>query len=236
MPRYDRTGTTCSSGPQTGTRALYAVVLEVFGGRPLGVYNCRPVRGGSRLSEHGEGRAIDIGYDAFDPADRERGDSLADALVEHAEALGIQSVVWNRRVWGYGRWYWRDLTGGTPHTDHVHAGQHWTAARTLTETAARAALEDDMYTDADRARDNELHRALVGHVQAGPHARPGDVHDLATPILSTNGKVDTIFQDRADLPQEVAAAVAERLPAGQAIDLDQLAEKVADELADRMRA
>ena len=31
---------------------------------------------------------------------------LADWLVSKAGELGIQSVIYDRRVWGYGRWSW----------------------------------------------------------------------------------------------------------------------------------
>jgi hypothetical protein len=66
------------------------------------------------------------------------GQRVADFLVANADNLGIQSVIYNRRVWGYGRYYWRAYTGVNPHVDHVHTGMNWAAARSLTDANVEA--------------------------------------------------------------------------------------------------
>ena len=51
-----------------------------------------------------------------------------------ARRLGIQYVIWNRKIWGA---YsadsgWRKYTGSNPHTDHVHFSFTWAGARKKT--------------------------------------------------------------------------------------------------------
>jgi hypothetical protein len=138
---YDPAGTRCTSGPTPGAQALLAVVLDAFVElRSLGIYNCRPVRGGTTLSLHGEGRAIDFGADPADRAAQNQGHLLAGVLVDQADALGVQEVIWHRRRWTSRSRRWTDYGGVNPHTDHVHVGLCWAAARSLTAVTVRAAL------------------------------------------------------------------------------------------------
>src|SRR5688500_17630836 len=86
-------------------------------GYPFGIYSARP-------SEHGAGRALDIGLNAHNASHQRVAAEILSWAVENADLYGIQSVIWNRRVWGFGRWYWRAYSGPSPHTDHVHIGQN----------------------------------------------------------------------------------------------------------------
>lgn len=86
------------------------------GGKSLGTYACRDVRGGSGLSVHAAGRALD-----WQPSSRARGDWLADCLSGYPEGGDIQLVIWQRRQWGGRRGPgWRPYTGADPHTGHLH--------------------------------------------------------------------------------------------------------------------
>ncbi|HEV2772832.1 MAG TPA: M15 family metallopeptidase [Thermoleophilaceae bacterium] len=140
--RSDPTGTACASGPQPGARALVAELGRRFGGRGE-IFACRPVRGGSRLSLHGEGRAVDWFRNASDPAQAAEAQRIIDWLLgrdaqgnEHALArrMGIQEVIWNRRIWTARRHAegWRPYGGVNPHTDHLHIGMNWPGARMQT--------------------------------------------------------------------------------------------------------
>jgi hypothetical protein len=68
-----------------------------------------------------------------------RGTLLANFLTEHADYLGIQRVIWNRREWGgvnsagHFEDYWEAYSGDSSHRDHVHWELNWHAALTLTE-------------------------------------------------------------------------------------------------------
>jgi len=130
--RYDQTGTTCSGGPTPGATALKDELARRFAGRGE-IYNCRPVRGGQRLSLHGEGRAVDWYRNAADAAQAAEAQRIIDWLLgtdaednAHAVArrMGIQEIIWNRRIWSAGRHAegWRDYGGTNPHTDHLHIG------------------------------------------------------------------------------------------------------------------
>lgn len=130
----------CRSGPQPGTVALMKAVLELpefSRGFSYGIYNCRPVRGTSDVpSVHGEGRAGDPGFRVGDG----QGDALLATLREHAEPLGIQYLIYERRAYSLrnpgGSYY----GGVNPHRDHIHFEQSWAGALRLTLPKARAIL------------------------------------------------------------------------------------------------
>lgn len=127
---YDGSGRSCSGGATEGATALGSFVRTHFGGLMnldvpgdgVQIYNCRPVRGGSGLSLHSEGRAVDI----FIPtragaADNARGDTIANWLAENAEYIGIQMIIWDRTIWRTSRTPHSRCYGGShPHHDHVH--------------------------------------------------------------------------------------------------------------------
>ncbi|MCH7232472.1 hypothetical protein L0U85_16660 [Glycomyces sp. L485] len=80
--------------------------------------------------EHPKGRACDFaaqvgnfGGDAYGD-DKRYGDNLAAWLVQNADALGVQYVIWYRQIWmPSSGWKSYSLAGGDPssdHTNHVH--------------------------------------------------------------------------------------------------------------------
>jgi hypothetical protein len=89
-------------------------------------YACRPIgASGTRTSVHGVGRALDLHIPtvAGGEADNELGDPVGNWLIENAQMLGVQYVIWDG-------WQWRSnlepgakdgLYGGSnPHCDHLH--------------------------------------------------------------------------------------------------------------------
>lgn len=108
----------------------FAQLVSAHYGRP-GYYTSRScVRGA--VSEHYEGRALDWTMNAYDPAQKAIGDSVAQWITanngEMARRFGIQAVIWNRRSWYLWSPYWRDYNGASPHTDHVHFSFTWDGA------------------------------------------------------------------------------------------------------------
>jgi hypothetical protein len=116
----------CGPGLLSGTAALGAYLDRAFPQvRGIGGYSCRRNTGDtSRTSVHGTGRALDV----FIPldggaADNGLGDEVANWLIEHAEEIGVQYVIWDR-------WQWisaaspgshdRDYGGPHAHHDHIH--------------------------------------------------------------------------------------------------------------------
>lgn len=110
----------------------------IRGGRNGGIYNCRTIAGSSALSLHGEGRADDL----MIPVGASWGQPLADALVSHSHELGIQLVIYRRRVWSgrYPTKGWRPFDGSNPHDDHIHGELSRASALSLTVERIRAAL------------------------------------------------------------------------------------------------
>lgn len=107
----------------------------------LGIYNPRRIGGTNAWSTHAEGRAIDVGF----PVARHgwpAGHELADTLVQHHAELGVQQVIWARRVWRNTIGTWRNYSGRSAHLDHVHAELTRQAAAELTPAIIAAAVEE----------------------------------------------------------------------------------------------
>ncbi|MBA0126274.1 peptidoglycan-binding protein [Haloechinothrix sp. YIM 98757] len=130
----------CTSGPTSGARALMAWFLGAYSdGVNTGIYNCRTVAGSSTTSLHGEGRAADLGVR---PHGAQWGTTLADALRRNSRDLGVQCIIWNRRIWSgsYCQDGWRTYNGSHPHHDHLHVELTWDAANSLTADQIEAVL------------------------------------------------------------------------------------------------
>ena len=118
----------CSGGLLPGTRLVGDYVALRFTQVSLvGGYNCRPIRGTTEtLSLHGAGRAVDLHVPTVGEAgdaDNELGDEIGHFLIEHAELLGVQLIIWDQYSWGASRAEGakgRDYSGVNPHHDHLH--------------------------------------------------------------------------------------------------------------------
>ena len=121
---------TCTSGPQPGAWGAMDYFMSAHksdGAVNSGIYNCRTVRGGRTTSIHGEGRAADFG---IRPYSARWGWALANALVAMSDELGVQCVIWDRKIWScsYPHSGWRNYGGTHPHTDHIHVEFTWARA------------------------------------------------------------------------------------------------------------
>ena len=132
---------TCSPTAKPGVVAWRDQLLRTYSWtRSLGIVRGCDVGG---RSEHKEGRAFDWGVNASSARDVAAVNDLFAWLFatdrfgnKHAMArrLGIQYVIWNRRIWGSysASQGWRTYTGASPHTDHVHFSFSWPGANKLT--------------------------------------------------------------------------------------------------------
>lgn len=129
---YD-TPTRCTGGAAPGASALLETALGLFPGVSSGgIYSCRKTRVGSGLSEHAEGRAVDLMVSA-----KALGDKIANWAIR---VPGVQTVIWWDRIWTSTQPTWRpyvDKNSGRPyasatvgHRDHVHIGLTRAAAGT----------------------------------------------------------------------------------------------------------
>lgn len=83
----------------------------------------KPSTAGRQRDVHEEGRAIDAMLAApGTPEGNAAGDALAAFLVENADRLGVQGVIWRRREWYASRVSsaWEDYGGSDAHTSHPH--------------------------------------------------------------------------------------------------------------------
>jgi len=119
----------CYGGFTDGARDLAAYLRTNFAGvsRTEG-YACRAIVGiPGEMSVHATGRAIDVFIPMIgSEADNDLGDPVGNWLIEHAEEVGIQRVIWDRWTWwsevppGYSRSMPYDWDGSHPHNDHLH--------------------------------------------------------------------------------------------------------------------
>jgi peptidoglycan hydrolase-like protein with peptidoglycan-binding domain len=138
FPRWEP-AVRCTDGPTPGASAFMKWFVEEYGdlgGYNLGIYNCRTVRGGSTTSLHGEGRATDLGFPVSDPD----GNQLLNRLLKAPGRLGIQCIIYERKIFSAvspgGRYY----GGVNPHYDHLHVEFTREAARKLTYATVEQVL------------------------------------------------------------------------------------------------
>ncbi len=108
-----------------GTRDLKAYLLRRYGFlRDGGTYCCRQNSSMTTvpmLSVHAIGRAMDLMVPmAGGDADNTLGDETANWLVENAEYIGIQRVIWDRAFWNGEHGFGLLPATSRPHTDHLH--------------------------------------------------------------------------------------------------------------------
>jgi hypothetical protein len=128
--------TTCSATNKPGPLDLRNIVFNTYGQRPWSIArSCA----GSSVSEHKEGRALDISFNALNSTQRKLANDFLYWLLKpdphgnrHAFArrFGIMYIIWNHKIW---RAYrpnegWQPYTGSNPHTDHIHISFGWRGA------------------------------------------------------------------------------------------------------------
>lgn len=132
--QYDGTGvfstSRCSGGPTAAINQVAVWLNYWWPATTVGIYNCRPVGKTSTMSAHGLGRAVDLHYNANNPAERQRAEGLISTLLATdqgghafsiARRIGVQQIIWNRSIWTSNQnFVKRAYTGDNPHTDHVH--------------------------------------------------------------------------------------------------------------------
>lgn len=119
-------GKDCSGGIGPGASILRAYLLERFPQIDrIGGYNCRRNTGSTAyMSIHAVGRALDIMLPTSGgAADNDLGDPIGAWLIENAEVIGIQYIIWDQWTWMAARTpgqKGRMYTGPNPHVDHLH--------------------------------------------------------------------------------------------------------------------
>ncbi len=137
----------CDPAEKKGIRAFKQLVMAAYpAGRDWGSSRDCAADG---VSEHLEGRAWDWNVDVSDPtAFNQAGELLTWLTADsgtNANRLGIMYIVYNHKIWGAYRASegWRKLSGGNPHTDHVHFSFTWNGARKKTSFWTGSATSQD---------------------------------------------------------------------------------------------
>lgn len=108
-----------------GTKALDQYLRTKYPGTGYGgLFCCRQNSAKTsvpQLSVHAIGRAIDlmVSQEGGD-ANNGIGDAVANWLVEHAEFIGIQRVIWDKAFWNGEKGFGLLSSASAPHTDHLH--------------------------------------------------------------------------------------------------------------------
>lgn len=129
--------TVCDPTVKPGTQYLMDLVLSYYrAGRRSTLARACTIGG---QSEHKEGRALDWGLSVDNPTEKAAGDEFTTWLTAvgpdgdvgyNARRLGVMYIIWNSRIWSNSSSSagWRDYTGTSPHTDHVHVSLSWNGA------------------------------------------------------------------------------------------------------------
>lgn len=122
--------TSCDTTPKPGVIRFRDYVLKTFGGLSAGIErNCEK----GNASHHHEGRAWDWGgVWPGDPKVEKLIAYLFDNDAANFRRLGLQYVIWNRKIFTSTRPEWVTYSGKNPHTDHVHISFSWSGANART--------------------------------------------------------------------------------------------------------
>lgn len=148
----------CSGKLREGARALGTFLSDRYAAiDTVGGYACRRnTADSSRMSVHGTGRALDLMIPKKGGgADSVRGDIIANWLVQNAQRIGVQLIIWNHTVWRSNGSNTGPYTGPNPHTDHIHVELTNVAARMGTPWFA-SMDEGDASMDAGRMIDGAI--------------------------------------------------------------------------------
>jgi hypothetical protein len=139
------------------------------------------------MSLHGVGRALDIMMPTVDgDADNDLGDPIAHWLIENAEAIGIQTIIWDHTIWRVSNDpREHEYTGSNPHVDHLHVevnvvagnqGTPWFDAPFGPESCDPLGVVTDEGVVVD---DGDQCFQLFGPAQYWRHEAVGEAGDLA---------------------------------------------------------
>lgn len=198
--RYD-SASQCGGGMQPGASNLGQYIDEHFEGvRAIQGYNCRTIRGSNSLSMHATGRAIDImlPLDGGQAANA-YGDPIGNWLVENAEDIGVQLIIWDETIWNGSRGgtKHRSYGGVHPHHDHLHVEINRDGANQNTPFFADGMPAPDDVGQPDPTFDFDFDVNLVGlddfyadgSSRGIPDALPGQELEAHIDITNTSDEV-----------------------------------------------
>lgn len=209
-------GYTASGNIHTGARPgmvrMADWLMARYQGGSLGIYNPASKAGGGP-SLHADGRAFDLALNVNDSGERARGDAAMHYLVDHADAFGLQELLWRGHIWSYQRRA-EGIRFGTQqaeHMNHVHIGIDRPTADTWTATRAPA---DPIPAQSPPTQEDDMGALINSPKKYGDtwfvadciFARPLRSYDEAERLAGTN-RIPNIRNAQGKLyPKPVPAA------------------------------
>lgn len=215
---------TCDPTMKPGAQYLQDLVVAHWGvGRKITSTRACHIGG---TSEHKEGRAIDWGLNAADPAERAAGDAFVRWLTAVgpdgkpgyiARRLGVMYVIWNTQIWNNtsSSATWKPYTGASPHTDHVHVSLSWNGAYQRTSWWSGVAIPEvaDTRRYVTRVYDDLFHRAP----DAQGLAYWTDAIINGTPRRAVADRITASTEYRTGMITETYATILGRAPDSQGL-------------------
>lgn len=185
--------TRCTSGATPGARALMVWILDnAKGARNGGIFNCRNVRGGSTTSLHGEGRALDVMMPMARGRGSAAGHKLVDQLRANAGKLGIQAIIYDRKIWSAKSPGGRAYNGVNPHYDHLHIELNRESSRSLTLARVKDVLGGKV---ADPARPAITLAHVVAAAKVDPKSDDGKAsHGREVKLVEAALKAEALLE------------------------------------------
>ena len=216
----DRT-TRPTLGPSLGAQTIRSYLMDRFGCTNLGIYNVRSVVGGTSLSRHSAGAAFDAGF-VYKVGGRPEGWTLANWLIQWHRHLGVQQVIYARKIWTNTRDAegWRTYTGLAAHYEHVHLELTDQAARELTPHLLHKILGDEPMDIPAAAVETLLIQRLKLAYELFPNRDP----DIAG-LRYWSGRIISTFRAGGDpdkILHEIELGLLSELPLGQRLALAEL--------------
>lgn len=220
--------TRCTGSARPGARALMNYVLANFPkARNLGIYNCRGIAGTSTTSTHGEGRALDVGFPMQSGKGSFYGYALVDALRKAGPAnLGVQAIIYDRKIWSAKSPNSRRYTGAHPHYDHVHIELTRGAADSMTLATVRRFLSPAGSTESGIGQSKyETYRKgvkagsrTVGQYTKQPWSAGDDVKELQRVLNAWYPNLSSLARDGYFGPKTAQRVKTLQLRAGIKLD------------------
>jgi murein L,D-transpeptidase YcbB/YkuD len=190
----------CVGGPRPGAVALLSYLRNEFPqGRSLGIYNCRTVRGAQVSSIHSEGRALDWGVPMVNGKGSPEGHKIVALLAAHGSRLGIQAIIYDRKIWSAASPNGRNYNGIAPHYDHLHIELTRNSGENLTLATLYSVLGSSKETEVQPAPAPTAPPTAPGPTPTVPPFSPSAVCKRQVLRLSSRGPCVTSLQRRLNV-------------------------------------
>lgn len=177
---------------QAGTHRAQEWVIDEFHLAFSGCLNETSQLTSGAWSWHKYGKAMDLGCWYYDANDRADGDRAFAYILQHAEAFGLQQMIWGPTIVDIRDGYKIRHYSGSDHYNHIHvamsyeASQHWQPPTTpvIQEDEMFRVIKGDAFEDLWLT--NWLERRKIGRKPGGSSAATAEANAIIAAGV-TNG-------------------------------------------------